>query len=187
LSFGVAQIMEAGMQAQRDPANLTDRQLEIIAAYAYADAQDFARQRAEARAKAAAPPPVAPSRPAAAPRRSGLTEADFARLGRVLAPRLRDYVTKRLAEAEPNAELEAVLARLNGLIVLHEGRITALESSNTPGPRWAGEHEPGKAYVAGELVRRKGDVWLCVNDSSAAPGMALGDWELFVRGGQARP
>jgi hypothetical protein len=108
-------------------------------------------------------------------------------LARMMGPTVRKFVLACVADA--TADLKAEISRHESLLVLAHTSIKTLEANVTTrgGPRWSGEHEPGKSYVAGELVRRRGDVWLCVKDSSAAPGMALGDWELFVRGGQARP
>jgi len=202
LSFGVPQIVAASEQAQRDPANLTDRQLEIIASYAYADAQDFARQRAEARAKAAAPPPV----PAAA-----VASAKPARSG-PRVPRLEDgcFSTPERMEAWASAnamcfvpvlmwerflakdrskreDLEAEVRRLEALVVLQDRRIQHLETNGAArGLSWAGDHEHGRAYRAGEFCKRVGSVWVATRDTSEAPGMSPTDWELVFKG-QTRP
>ncbi len=104
----------------------------------------------------------------------------------VMAGHLK-VIGKTVAEAmrETRAEMDARLARLDGLIVLYEARIKSLETS-ARGPQWSGEHEAGRSYSAGELVRRKGTVWLCTQATNAAPGMAPGSWDVFVKGVETR-
>jgi hypothetical protein len=78
-----------------------------------------------------------------------------------------------------------MIQRLQAENVALRARVTVLETKAAT-VAWAGEHESGKSYRAGELVRRKGSVWLCLKDTSASPGMSLSDWELFARGAEVK-
>jgi hypothetical protein len=66
--FTVEALARADNVAKSDPANVTDRQLRMIASYNLQDAQFHARKRAEARAAAAVPAAVARTTAASKPR-----------------------------------------------------------------------------------------------------------------------
>ena len=115
-------------------------------------------------------------------RKTTLTQGDLEMLFRGMAPVICQYVLKQIAEAAPNAELEARLSRLDGLINLYERRLQDLEANaTTRAPKWAGEYEPGKHYEPGEIVRRRGSIWFATKSTMGAP-MVGADWELMVKG-----
>lgn len=201
--FGVEQLTEASMQAERDPASLTDRQLGMIACYDRDGAQTAARKRAEARAKAAAPP-VAPSRPTSPVARhvelARLTKADdlsthegfeawHSKNSNKAAPvwmfkAFFGTFTKTIkAQREKNDDLEIRVRRLESMLVLQTNHIKNLQSNTTTrGAQWGGEHEVGKGYSQGEFVRFQQGVWVALRDCDTTPGSRLGDWDLVIPG-----
>ena len=59
-----------------------------------------------------------------------------------------------------------------------EQRIAALEENRLA---YAGIHEDGKAYRAGEVVTRRGALWVAERDTHATPGTPESGWRLCVK------
>ena len=67
-----------------------------------------------------------------------------------------------------------------------EARLSRLEQQKSSGVHWRGIHEPGRAYLEGSLVTKRGGLWLATEDTADTPGGADGAaaWRLVVKSGE---
>jgi hypothetical protein len=98
-------------------------------------------------------------------------------------------IRKRVGALEKEIDtLKAENVNLRELSIVQDLHMKSLqETATTRGPKWCGEHESGRQYSAGELVRRRGTIWVCTKGTAAAPGLSPDAWEVFVRGVEAHP
>jgi hypothetical protein len=98
-------------------------------------------------------------------------------------------IRKRVGALEKEIDtLKAENVNLRELSIVQDLHMKSLqETATTRGPKRCGEHESGRQYSAGELVRRRGTIWVCTKGTAAAPGLSPDAWEVFVRGVEAHP
>jgi hypothetical protein len=87
----------------------------------------------------------------------------------------------RSIAADTRDHVKAVLAPRDERIAALEARIAALEERPT-GVKWAGVYEPGSNYSSGDLVTRRGGLWVALKHTALVPG-ASGAWRLVVKSG----
>jgi hypothetical protein len=54
------------------------------------------------------------------------------------------------------------------------------EKALQPSMQWGGDHEVGRLYTAGEVVRKHG-LWLCLQSTESTPGTDPSAWLLALR------
>jgi hypothetical protein len=68
-----------------------------------------------------------------------------------------------------------------------ERRLDVLEQRPVVGVQYAGVFEDGKAYARGDLVTRRGGLWLALQHTATAPGTDTASWKLIVKSGRKLP
>ena len=74
--------------------------------------------------------------------------------------------------------------RIAGRFEALEARIAALEAK-PPTVEYAGVFDEQKTYKCGQLVTRRGGLWLAQRETSQTPGMDPQSWRLVVKEGRA--
>jgi hypothetical protein len=197
-SISIPEMCEAGEQWRRNPAQTSDRQLQILSTYDRDMAATGWARREKAReaeylkqfeAPPAPPPAAVQPNAVVCPTEDDLASAEkletWAEKHAVAAVPVLLWQRFVAAAREKRENLEAQVSRLESLAVLNENRLTELEhqkaKAGVNNVRWAGVHEPGATYREGELVSRNG-LWLCkAATTTATPGGDPDSWQLIVR------